>query len=131
MGNMYLAAAPAKGSSPIGYLVIAVLIGLFYVLIFRPQRKRQQAAAQTQSAVMPGQSVRTTAGIYGTVVSADERDVVIQIAPGVEIRMLRRAIMEVLPDEDGEAPADGTEASQEPRLDDTRSDDWDSGDRNA
>ena len=94
MGNMILAAAQAKkGSSLLPFLIIAVLFGLFYFLIIRPQRNRQRAAAQMQSAVTPGQRIRTTAGIYGTVVSADDRDVVVQIAPGVEIRMLRRAVM--------------------------------------
>ena len=34
---------------------------------------------------MPGQRVRTTAGIYGTVISGDDRDVVVEIAPGVEV----------------------------------------------
>ncbi len=49
---------------------------------------------------MPGQRVRTTAGIYGTVVSGDDRDVVVEIAPGVNITMLRRGIMEVVPEDD-------------------------------
>jgi preprotein translocase subunit YajC len=65
----------------------------------RPQRNRQRKAQQTQSAVMPGQRIRTTAGMYGTVVSGDDRDVVIEIAPGVEVTMLRRAVMDVVSDD--------------------------------
>ena len=49
---------------------------------------------------MPGQRVRTTAGIYGTVISGDDRDVVVEIAPGVQVTMLRRGIMEVVPEDD-------------------------------
>jgi preprotein translocase subunit YajC len=104
MGTMNLAAAAAaaktSSSSFLPLLIIIVLFGLFYMTIIRPQRNRQRAAQQTQSAVVPGQRVRTTAGIYGTVVSGDDRDVVLEIAPGVEITMLRRGIMEVLPDDD-------------------------------
>jgi len=37
--------------------------------------------------------------MYGTVVSGDDRDVVIEIAPGVEVTMLRRAVMEVVSDD--------------------------------
>ena len=48
---------------------------------------------------MPGQRVRTTAGMYGTVVSGDDRDVVIEIAPGVEVTMLRRADHGVVSDD--------------------------------
>jgi preprotein translocase subunit YajC len=101
MGTMILAASSkSSGGSPaFTFIILAVLIGLFYVLIMRPQRNRQRKAMQTQSQVMPGQRIRTTAGLYGTVVSGDDRDVVVEIAPGVEVTMLRRAVMEVLPDD--------------------------------
>ena len=110
----------AKGGNPAyTFLILAVLIGLFYFLIMRPQRNRQRKAMQTQSQVIPGQRIRTTAGMYGTVVSGDDRDVVIEIAPGVEVTMLRRAIMEVISDDqpmdepmpetiDEPEPTDGT-----------------------
>jgi preprotein translocase subunit YajC len=100
MGTMYLAAGTTKSGSPaFTFIILAVLVGLFYVLIMRPQRNRQRRAQQTQSQVMPGQRIRTTAGMYGTVVSGDDRDVVIEIAPGVEVTMLRRAVMEVVSDD--------------------------------
>jgi preprotein translocase subunit YajC len=103
MGNHIVAAAAATKSSGNGFLpllIIVVLFGLFYVTIIRPQRNRQRAASQTQTQVLPGQRIRTTAGIYGTVVSGDDRDIVVEIAPGVEVTMLRRAVMEVIPEDD-------------------------------
>jgi preprotein translocase subunit YajC len=140
MGNMLLAATPSKssGSPALSYLIVIVLLGLFYLVIFRPQRRRRQQAAQMQNAVVPGQSVRTTAGIYGTVVSVDDVDAVVQIAPGVEIRMLRRAIMEVLPDDADGPHSPGAEDADSPGGakddfggdDDARSDERDSGERN-
>jgi len=97
---MILAASKSSSGNPaFTFIILAVLVGLFYVLIMRPQRNRQRKAMQTQSKVMPGQRVRTTAGMYGTVVSGDDRDVVIEIAPGVEVTMLRRAVMEVIADD--------------------------------
>lgn len=100
MGTMILAAGSTKSGNPaFTFVILAVLVGLFYVLIMRPQRNRQRKAMQTQSQVMPGQRVRTTAGMYGTVVSGDDRDVVVEIAPGVQVTMLRRAIMEVVSDD--------------------------------
>lgn len=97
-----LAATTKKSSSSsfLPLLIIIVLFGLFYMTIIRPQRNKQKANAAKQSQAMPGQRVRTTAGIYGTLVSGDDRDVVIEIAPGVEITMLRRGIMEIVPDDD-------------------------------
>ncbi len=108
MGTMNLAAtSPSSSSSYTTLLFLAVMVGIFYLLILRPQRNRQRKTMQTQNMIMPGQRIRTTGGMYGTVVSGDDRDVVIEISPGVHVTMLRRAIMEVIPDDYGTtAPED-------------------------
>lgn len=103
MGNMILAAtAASKGSSSSSstfLLIIVVLVVLFYFVMIRPQSKKRRAVMQQQRAVEPGQRVRTTAGLYATVVAVEDDDVILEVAPGVESRYIRRAIMEVLPDE--------------------------------
>lgn len=107
MGNMYLAAAAKSGSGNYTFLiVIVVLFGLLYFVMIRPQRNKQRQTQAMQSRVQPGQRVRTTAGMYATVVEADDTDVVLEVAPGVQLRFLRRAIMDVLPDDDGTEAAD-------------------------
>ena len=128
MGNHLAVAAAAaatksSSSSFLPLLIIVVLFGLFYFAIIRPQRNKQRAAAQTQNQVLPGQRVRTTAGIYGTVVSGDDRDIVVEIAPGVQITMLRRAVMEVVPDDDqGGGPIPEPETSEDSDSFDDRTD---------
>ena len=99
MGNEILAASGKSGGSS-AYLLIGlvVLFGLLYFVTIRPQRRRQQAAQQTQRNVEPGARVRTTAGLYGTVVAVEDQDVILEVAPGVEARFMRRAIMDVVPD---------------------------------
>ncbi len=90
------AATKSSGSAltfPI--LIVLVFVG-FYFLMIRPQRRRQQAAAQQQNTVSPGARVRTTAGMYATVTAVDGDDVVLEVAPGIEVRYLKRAIMEVI-----------------------------------
>jgi preprotein translocase subunit YajC len=74
--------------------------------MIRPQRNKQRQAQAMQSQVRPGQRVRTTAGMYATVVEADDTDVVLEVAPGIQLRFLRRAVMDVLPDEDGPEATD-------------------------
>lgn|ERR1022692_1604983 len=129
MGNMYLAATTGKSSlgSYTTILFFAVIIGVFYVLIIRPQRNRQRRAQQMQGGVEPGQRVRTTAGIYGTITSVGDQDVEIEIAPGVEIRILRRSVMDILPED---SPSDAAPPQPEPGVGDAPADDWDSTDRN-
>jgi preprotein translocase subunit YajC len=101
MGNVILAASSTGKSGGGSYLflvAIVVLFGLLYFVTIRPQRRRQQAAAQTQRDIVPGSRVRTTAGMYATVTSVEDQDVVLEVAPGVEVRFLRRAIMDVVTD---------------------------------
>jgi preprotein translocase subunit YajC len=109
--NAAVLAATAKGSSNSSFtfllLIVVVFVG-FYFLMIRPQRRRQQAVQQQQKTVSPGAQVRTTAGMYATVVEVDGDDVVLEVAPGVEVRYIKRAIMEVI--------ASGEEPDAEPEA---------------
>jgi preprotein translocase subunit YajC len=102
---MYLAASSSGGGNYTFLIVIVVLFGLLYFVMIRPQRNKQRQVQAMQGRVQPGQRVRTTAGMYATVVEADDTDVVLEVAPGVNLRFLRRAVMDVLPDEDGSEPS--------------------------
>ncbi len=124
MGNMYLAAAKSSSGNYTFLLVIVVLFGVLYFVMIRPQRNKQRRVQAMQGQVQPGQRVRTTAGMYATVVEADDTDVVLEVAPGVQLRFLRRAVMDVLPDEDGTQATDTASAEyDEPAgTDDTSAD---------
>ena len=100
MGDAILAASTSKSSGS-GYfflVIIVVLFGLLYFVTIRPQRNRQRAAQQTQSHLQPGMRVRTTAGMFATVAAVEDQEVVLEVAPGVHVRFLRRAVMDVIPD---------------------------------
>ena len=103
MGNVILAAASTSKSSNSSFLLIGlvVLFAILYFVMIRPQRNRQRQAQQTQREVQPGSRVRTTAGMYATVVAVEDQDVILEVAPGVEARFMRRAIMDVVPDDTG------------------------------
>ena len=100
----------SKGNPYLFPIIILALFGLLYFVMIRPQRNRQRQAAQTQNEVMPGSRVRTTAGMYATVVSIEGDDVVLEVAPGVNVRYMRRAIMGVVPDDIGSTVADEGES---------------------
>ena len=114
MGNvMEVPAATSSGGGSTFIILIIVFIGLIYFMAIRPGRNRQKKVAQQQNSVRPGARVRTTAGMYATVVAVDGDDVVLEVAPDVEVRYMKRAIMEVLtPGDDvpAEYETDGAEA---------------------
>jgi preprotein translocase subunit YajC len=82
------------------FIFIALLVLVFYFLILRPQRKRQQSIQQTMSALSPGNRVMLASGLFGTVVSVGPRQVVIEISPGAEVTVLKQAITKIVTDAD-------------------------------
>jgi len=120
MGSATLATAAAatksSGSSTFIILII-VFIGLIYFMAIRPGRNRQKKTVEQQNNVRPGARVRTTAGMYATVVAVDGDDVVLEVAPDIEVRYMKRAIVEVLAPGDemaeDEAEPEGAEAEYE------------------
>jgi preprotein translocase subunit YajC len=93
------ASKSSGGGSPIFLIGLILVIGLFF-LMTRQSRNRQRRAATAQNEAVPGQRIVTTAGMYGTIISGDAQNVVIEVAPGVHVTMLRRAIMRVVPDDE-------------------------------
>ena len=96
--------------SPLGTLLpILLMVVVFYFLLIRPQQRRQRQQRELLSAVKVGDEVVTIGGMYGTVTRVDDEDITVEIAPGVDIRMLKQAIArrlvseEELAEEDEEA----------------------------
>ena len=81
----------AQGSALPSLLFLALMVGVFYFLIIRPQRKRSQQQKQLSESLEIGAEVRTIGGIHGTVVSIDEDSVVLKVEDG-QIRFTKRAI---------------------------------------
>jgi preprotein translocase subunit YajC len=84
------------GQSPQTLLVqllpFLVMIGIFYVLVLMPMRKRQKKIQDFQSGIKVGDRVITTSGIYGQVTKLEDKSVQIQIADKVRIEVARAAI---------------------------------------
>lgn len=72
-------------------IFLALMIGVFYFLIIRPQRSRSKKQKDLSESLMIGHEVRTIGGIHGTVVSLDDDSVVITVEDG-RLRISRRAI---------------------------------------
>ena len=82
-------------------LLPILLLAVFYLLLIRPQQRQRKQMAQLQSTLGPGAKVMTGAGLFGTVVSIQDERVELEVAPGITNWYLRRAIVQVFPDEPG------------------------------
>ena len=80
-------------------LVIAVFVTLMWIVLIRPQRKRQAQTLAMQESLRVGDEIVTAGGLYGRVERMDVEDVQVEIAPGTTVRIARRAIVSVTPEE--------------------------------
>jgi len=119
--QIILAGAPAAKSSggSSSLLIIVAIFAIMMIFMFRSQSRRKRAAQDTQRQVIDGARVRTTFGVYGTVIEGDDRNVILEVAPGTRIKMLRQAIAAVVPDDepDGVAQTMPSFGETEPDLD--------------
>ncbi|GAB3927392.1 hypothetical protein GCM10011575_09870 [Microlunatus endophyticus] len=88
-------------------ILIVVMIIAFWLLIMRPQRKRQAEQAQLINAIEPGSRVVTTTGIYATVVAVGDKQIVLETAPGTQITMLKQAVGRVVREDEEDASLAG------------------------
>jgi preprotein translocase subunit YajC len=114
-----LAQDQTSGGSLIGLALPILLIVGFYFLLIRPQRNRQRQQQALVASLEVGDEVMTNGGIFGTIVDIDDDEgiVIVEIAPGTRIRMLRQGIaqrfVEDEIDEDGGGDID-EEVDREP-----------------
>ena len=98
------AATPAK---PQGFMeqfsflpMLAIIIGIFYVLIIRPQQKQQKERAALISAVKKGDMIITVGGIHGRVTGVADSLLTIEIADNCKIKLDKTCVQSVNADKE-------------------------------
>jgi preprotein translocase subunit YajC len=76
----------------VSFLPIALMIGIFYVIVLLPMRRRQKKVHEFQGALKVGDRVITTSGMYGLITKVNEGSVQLQIADKVRVEIARAAI---------------------------------------
>jgi preprotein translocase subunit YajC len=75
-----------------GLLPMLLIIGVFYVLLIRPQQKRQKDLQQTISQLKSGDRVVTTGGIIGTITTVRDASFLIRSADKTILEIARSAV---------------------------------------
>jgi len=77
---------------------LAVIAVAFYLLLIRPQQKRQKEHRALMGSLAVGDRVVTIGGVYGTVSTLEDSRVGIEVAPGVVVEFDRAAVARKLED---------------------------------
>ena len=84
-------------------IVIIALFVLLWLVLIRPQRKRQLEQQQLHASLEVGDEVLTVGGLYGHIQELlDDEDLLVEVAPGVNVRIARRSVAGVVELEDDE-----------------------------
>jgi len=75
-----------------------------------PQRRRQRAQRELVAALEVGDEVVTAGGIYGTIVALGDEAATVEIAPGTEVRVAKRALVGLAGPDEEEEPDPAAEA---------------------
>jgi len=78
------------------FLPLVAIIAIFYFLILRPQKKRQQESQKMLSALRKGDRVVTIGGIHGVIQSVRESTVIVRVDENVKLEFNRAAISGVV-----------------------------------
>ncbi len=69
---------------------------IFWLLLIRPAQRRQRELSRMQSALEVGDEVMLTSGVYAVVHQVDEDTLLAEVAAGVQIKVARGAVGQVL-----------------------------------
>lgn len=99
-------------------LLPIALLGLFYVFLIRPKQREMKRHNALVASLEVGDEVMTGSGFYGTLTSVDADIVMVRLAPGLEVKMARRAIAAKIVDQDtAAAQHEAAELESEPEVD--------------
>lgn len=109
---------PADNGLTSTLIMVALMVAAFYVLIILPARRKQREQQNLVSSLAEGSRVMTTAGILGTIRHLGTNQAIIEIAPGVEMTVLKQAIVRTVSPSDEEFEYDDEEADVDEADDD-------------
>ena len=73
----------------------ALLIGFFYFMIMRPQQMRARDHAQRIAAIKRGDTVVLSSGLIGKVVRVEDRELGVEVAQNVTVKVVKTMVAEV------------------------------------
>ena len=83
-----------QGGSPwTMWIMLALIFGVMYFFMIRPQKKQQKELQKFRDSLQKGDKVVTIGGVYGTVVEVKDATVLVEVDNGVKVRFSKQALI--------------------------------------
>jgi len=92
-----LLAQQSPSAGILSLMPILLIFVIFYLLIYRPMRKRQRMQEEMITNLKNGDKVITNGGIYGTVAGLKDHTLILKVADTVKIEVAKNAIASLQP----------------------------------
>ena len=93
------AAGPAGGMAAFQQVIpLVFMFAIFYFLLIRPQQKKAKEHKALLEAIKKGDNVITAGGVHGKITAVDDGIVTLEIATGVNIKIIKSYIAAVKKD---------------------------------
>ena len=93
------------------FIIILLLLALAWIVLVRPQRRRQATQDALYANLRAGDEIVTAGGLFGRIEAVRDDELEVEIAPGTVVRVARRAVAgKIEPDEDEKPEEEPTEA---------------------
>lgn len=96
-GSAAAAAAGSAPQTPFGMLMpFALMFGVVYFLMIRPQQKKMKDQQSMLAGLKHGDGVITASGLLGTVSGITDKVVTLEVATNVKIKMLKSQVAQIV-----------------------------------
>jgi preprotein translocase subunit YajC len=97
--TLFVQSTPAA-SSMLGFLPLLLIIVIFYLLVFMPMQRQRKKQQQMISSLQNGQTVLTSGGIVGTIVTVNDDTLILRVRPdNVKLQVSRGSVTGLVQEE--------------------------------
>ncbi len=76
-------------------IMIVAMIVVFYLFLIRPQSQTAKKEAAYRNGLKSGDRIMTASGVHATIVSTDDAQAVVEIAPGTRIKVAKASLQPI------------------------------------
>ena len=97
IANAWAQTQTSRGAGLLDFLPLILLVVIFYMMLIRPQMKKQKEHRNMVEGLAKGDEAVTNGGLLGRITKVGDSFVVMEVAKNVEVKVQKHQIGQVMP----------------------------------